>query len=96
MTSRIHAAEDMWNKLMSGEQPSHGTNVPACCQGQTARQQKADERTRLVCEMTDAAPVQRVANVARLRQARLNKEAEDTSQAASTVRTTRCRGGSAS
>jgi hypothetical protein len=50
----------------------------------------------LVREITDAATGQRVANVARLRQARLDKEAEDKSQAASAVSTKKHRGGPAS
>ncbi len=95
MTSRLDTAEDLWSKLMSGDQPSQGKNVPGFRQVQTPHQQKADDRTRLVREMTDASTDQRLANVARLRQARLNKEAEDKSQAASAVPTKKHRDGPA-
>lgn len=45
-------------------------------------ERKADERTRLVREMTDAATEKRLATTARLKAARLGKEAEDRAQAA--------------
>jgi hypothetical protein len=92
MTSRLDTAEDLWSKLMSGDQPAQGPNVAARRQGRPPHQQKADERTRLVREMTD----QRMANVARLRQARLNKDADDASQAALGVPTKKRRAGPAS
>lgn len=94
MTSRIETAEDLWNKLMSGE-PLRDAAAPGVRQVQSPHQQRTDDRTRLVREMTDAATGQRVANVARLRQARLSKEAEDKSQAASAVPTKKRRGGPA-
>lgn len=93
MTSRFDNAEDLWNRLMSGEQPSQVVSVPTYRQVQNPHQKKADDRTRLVREITDAATDQRVANVARLRQARLNKEAEDKSRAALAAPTKKRRGG---
>lgn len=45
-------------------------------------ERKADERTRLVREMTDVATEKRLATTARLKAARLGKEAEDRAQAA--------------
>lgn len=77
MTSRTDTAEEQWKRLMAGEQPSRVMSVPASRQVQTPHEIKADERTRLVREMTDDATDQRLANVARLREARLSKEAQD-------------------
>jgi hypothetical protein len=95
MTSRLDTAEHLWSKLMSGDQPSQEKNVPGFRPVQTPHERKADDRTRLVREITDAATDQRVANVARLRQARLNKEAEDKSQAAPAAPTKKRGGGPA-
>ena len=83
MSSHQDDAEERWKRLMSGEQPSHVMSVPASRQVQTPHERKADERTRLVREMTDEATNQRLANMARLREARLNKDAADRSQATS-------------
>ena len=82
MSSRQETAEEQWNRLMAGEQPSQMMSVPASRQVQTPQQRKDDERTRLVREMTDEAAEERLAKVARLKQARLDKEASDKAQAA--------------
>ena len=63
MSSRQETAEEQWNRLMAGEQPSQMMSVPASRQVQTPQQRKDDERTRLVREMTDAASPQDAAIV---------------------------------
>ena len=95
MTSRLETAEQQWNRLMSGEQPSREVRVPASRQVQSPHEIKADQRTRLVRGMTEDATDLRLANVARLRQARLDKEAHDKAQAASTMSATKRQSGPA-
>jgi hypothetical protein len=58
------------------------TAVPAFHPKLSPSERKADERTRVVREMTDAATEQRSTTTARLKAARLGKEAEDRAQAA--------------
>ena len=74
---------------MSGEQPSQVMRVPASRQVQTLQEMKADQRTRLVRGMTEEAADQRLANMARLRKARLDREAHDKAQADLAAPTTR-------
>lgn len=95
MTSRIDAAEEQWTRLMGGQKPSQVMSVPASSQNQTPGELKADQRTRLVRDMTDEAAEQRLAKVARLRQARLDKEAHDKAQAILAAGATKPRNGSA-
>ena len=95
MTSRIDAAEEQWSRLMAGLEPSQVMSVPASRQVQTPGEVKADQRARLVRNMTDEAAEERLAKVARLRQARLDKEAHDKAQAASTSGVAKPRDGSA-
>ena len=85
MTSRQDTAEEQWNRLMAGSQPTQVMSVPASRQVQTALELRADQRSHLVRGMADEAAEQRLAKVARLRQARLDKEASDKAQAALAV-----------
>ncbi|EYD76333.1 hypothetical protein Rumeso_02091 [Rubellimicrobium mesophilum DSM 19309] len=68
-------------RFMSGTKPVE-TAAPTFRPQTSPSQQKADERTRLVREMTDAATEKRLATTARLKAERLGKEAEDRAQAA--------------
>ena len=82
MKPRPDASNAEWlEKFMSGTKPVETAAPTFRSQGSPA-QQKADERTRLVREMTDAATEKRLAMTARLKAARLGKEAEDRAQAA--------------
>ena len=81
MATRLETAEEQWKRLMGGDQPSQVMSVPASRQVQTPQERKGDERTRMVREMTDEAAEERLAKGARLRQARLDKEASDRAQA---------------
>ena len=83
MTKRRPDASDAgWlERFMSGTKPV-ATAAPAFRPQSSPSQQKADERTRVVPEMTDAATEKRLATTARLKAARLGKEAEDRAQAA--------------
>lgn len=58
------------------------TATPAFRPKLSPSEHKADERTRAVRELTDAATEKRQATTARLKAARLGKEAEDRAQAA--------------
>jgi hypothetical protein len=80
---------------MSGEQPSQTMSVPASRQVQTPHEMKADQRTRLVRGMSEDAASERLANVARLRKARLDKEADDKAQAELAASARRRQGGPA-
>lgn len=75
MPSPQETAEEQWNRLMVYKQPSQAMSVPAPMQDQTPFEAKADQRTRLVRGMIDEAAEERRAKVARLRQARLDREA---------------------
>ena len=66
---------------MAGTRPTESA-VPAFKPQSSPSERKADERTRLVREMTDAATEKRSAATARLKEARLGKEADDRAQAA--------------
>ena len=83
MTKRRPDASDAgWlERFMSGTEPVK-TAAPGFRPQSSPSQQKADERTRVVREMTDAATEKRLATTARLKAARLGKEAEDRAQAA--------------
>ena len=83
MTKRPSDASNAgWlERFMSGTK-SVETAAPTFRSQSSPSQQKADERTRLVREMTDAATEKRLATTARLKAARLGKEAEDRAQAA--------------
>lgn len=68
-------------RFMAGTTPVN-TAAPAFRPQSSPSEQKADERTRLVREMTDAATEKRSTATARLKAARLAKEAEDQAKAA--------------
>ena len=72
---------DWLERFMAGTTPVT-TGVPAFRPQPSPSERKADERTRLVREMTDGATEQRLTTTARLKAARLAKEAEDRAQAA--------------
>ena len=79
---RPDGSDASWlERFMSGTKPVE-TAAPTFRSQTSLSQQKADERTRLVREMTDAATEKRLATTARLKAARLGKEAEDRAQAA--------------
>ena len=82
MTSPKDTAEEQWARLMAGQLPSQGMSGPASRRAQTPPELRADQRSRLVRTMKDEEAEQRLAKVARLKQARLDKEASDTAQAA--------------
>jgi hypothetical protein len=67
---------------MAGTKPVKAA-APALRPQLSPVERKADERTRAVREITDAATEKRLASTARLRAARLLQEAEDRAQAAS-------------
>lgn len=69
-------------RFMAGTTPVEA-GVPAFRPQLSPSERKADERTRLVREMTDVATEKRLATTAQLKAARLKKEAEDRAQAAS-------------
>ena len=68
-------------KFMAGTKPVD-TAVPTFRAVASQSERKADERTRAVREMTDAATEKRQVATARLKAARLEKEAQDRAQAA--------------
>ena len=79
---RPDGSDASWlERFMSGTKPVE-TAVPAFRPKLSNSEHKADERTRAVREMTDAATEKRQAATARLKAARLGKEAEDRAQAA--------------
>lgn len=76
------ASDSAWlERFMAGTKPVD-TAVPTFRPQSSPSDRKSDERTRLVREMTDAATEKRSAATARLKAARLGKEAEDRAQAA--------------
>lgn len=83
MTKKVPDASnpDWLEKFMAGTKPAE-IAVPAFRPQSSPSERKADERTRVVREMTDAASEKRSATTARLKAARLGKEAEDQAQAA--------------
>lgn len=83
MTKQRPDASDVgWlERFMSGTKPVE-TAAPAFRPQSSPSERKADERTRTVREMTDAATEKRQATTARLKAARLEKEAEDRAEAA--------------
>ena len=83
MTKKQPDASDTgWlEKFMAGTKPVE-TAIPAFRPQASPSERKADERTRAVREMTDAATEKRQAATARLKTARLEKEAQDRAQAA--------------
>ena len=79
---RPDASDAGWlERFMSGTKPV-STAAPAFRPQSSPTQAKADERTRVVREMTDAATEKRLATTARLKAARLEKEAADRALAA--------------
>ncbi len=72
---------DWLERFMAGTTPVK-TGVPAFRPQPSPSERKADERTRAVREMTDSETEKRLATTARLKAARLGKEAEDRAQAA--------------
>ena len=83
MTSPKDTADSLWLRATSQVQrPSTDAWYPGQSPaGQRSHHVKADETTRKVRELNNAATDQRHANVARLKQARLDKEAEDQARA---------------
>ena len=69
-------------RFMSGTGPVQ-TGVPAFRPQLSPSERKADETTRHVRELTDAATQKRLTTSARLKALRLEKEAEDRARAAS-------------
>ena len=75
-------SDSAWlERFMAGTEPVE-TAVPTFRPQSSPSERRADERTRVVREMTDAATEKRSAATARLKAARLEKEAEDRAQAA--------------
>jgi hypothetical protein len=72
---------DWLERFMAGTTPVT-TGVPAFRPQPSPSERKADERTRAVREMTDTETEKRLSTTARLKAARLAKEAEDRAQAA--------------
>ena len=72
---------DWLERFMAGTTPVK-TGVPAFRPQPSPSERKADERTRAVREMTDSETEKRLTTTARLKAARLGKEAEDRAQAA--------------
>ena len=72
---------DWLERFMAGTTPAKA-GVPAFRPQPSPSERKADERTRLVREMTDSETEKRLTTTARLKAARLGKEAEDRAQAA--------------
>ena len=80
--SRPDASDAGWlERFMSGTKPVE-TAAPAFRPQLSPSERKADERTRVARQMTDADTEKRSALTARLKAARLEKEAEDRAQAA--------------
>lgn len=78
MTTPKNTADSLWLRATSQvRQPW----VAEGSTGQGTRHVKVDESTRRVRELTAAATAQRQASVARLKQARLDKEANDQAHA---------------
>lgn len=76
------SSDSAWlERFMAGTKPVK-TAAPAFRPQSSPSEHKTDERTRLVREMTDAATEKRSTATARLKAARLAKEAEDQAQAA--------------
>ena len=79
---RSNGSDAGWlERFMSGTKPVE-TAAPAFRPKLSPSEHKSDERTRAVREMTDAATEKRQATTARLKAARLGKEADDRDQAA--------------
>jgi hypothetical protein len=72
---------DWLERFMAGTAPVT-RGVPAFRPQPSLSERKADERTRAVREMTDSETEKRLTTTARLKAARLGKEAEDRAQAA--------------
>ena len=72
---------DWLERFMAGTTPAT-TGVPAFRPQPSPSERKAEERTRAVREMTDSETEKRLTTTARLKAARLGKEAEDRAQAA--------------
>ena len=83
MTKRPSNGSDPgWlDSFMAGTKPLD-TAAPVFRPQSSLSERKADERTRAVRDMTDAATEKRQATTARLKAARLEKEAEDRARAA--------------
>jgi hypothetical protein len=83
MTKKLpDSSEPGWlERFMAGTTPVERA-VPAFRPQPSPSERKADERTRVVREMTDAATEKRSTTTARLKAARLEKEAGDRAQAA--------------
>lgn len=82
MTSRQNTAERLWLELISGHEPSSTAKSSEVRLPRTPHESKANETTRVARALTDKTTELRQANTARLRQARLSKEAEDRAHAA--------------
>ena len=83
MTKKLPDPSDAsWlERFMAGTQPV-ASGVPAFRPQPSPTERKADERTHLVRQMTDAATAERSTTTERLKAMRLGKEAEDRAQAA--------------
>ena len=77
MTSRTDDLHPLWFESLSGERPAAIAAVPPHRRVLTPAEVKARETTRVAREFTDAEAEQRQAQVARLKQARLEKEAQE-------------------
>ena len=82
MTSGQDTAERLWLELLSGHAPSSTAKPAEVRLPRTPRESKAIETTRVARALIDKTTELRQANMARLRQARLSKEAEDRTHAA--------------
>jgi hypothetical protein len=77
MTSRRSGAERLWLELMSGDPQPSAAKPSEVRLRQTPQEASAHETTRAARALTDEATGLRQASTARLRQARLDKRAED-------------------
>ena len=93
MTSRSDDLHPLWFESLGGERPAAIAAVPPHRRVLTPAEVKATETNRAAREFIDAESEQRQAQVARLKQARLEKEAEEKSAlaAAPPVKKTRKR-----
>jgi hypothetical protein len=82
MTSRSDTLHDLLFEGLTAEAPSTIAEVPPHRRVLTPAERKAAETTRVAREATEAEAEQRQAQVARLRRARLEREAVDKAAAA--------------
>ena len=77
MAPRKDDAVAQFNRMIAGHEQALDDRASVFRLRSTPQQDKADETTRVARELTEAANEQRLATAARLKAARLEKEAED-------------------